>query len=327
MATQLTRELKALKISQTGERDILIADVSDLYYKIFGDTQLFLEYKDVNLVITASEINFIDGVAVTSFTQARLIAYLANIGSINISMLFEDAASIGLSDNTQLILKSGRNPTITSGSVPEDMFNGSTTYVGFPTGTPEEIQVFSSNAGDTGTLTFTYLASTTATAYTTATVTLNGTTPVNTGITAYRVHTANYNSGSATAFNLGAITIRWRTTTTVVFIVIPIGTSQSYAAVYTIPFGSTGLIKRIFCNINDSASVSVQGALWIRGNGMSPRLRRNFSCSTGSAYNDTIYGGLTLPALTDVTMRIISSTSNSATVVVGGFDMLVYKNA
>jgi len=215
----------------------------------------------------------------------------------------------GLVSGVSFVNKSGRNSNITSGSVPEDMWNASTIYTGFPTGSPETLQFFSSNVGDTGTLTYTYLATSSSTAWQTATVTLNGTTPVS-GVSAYRVHTANYNSGSPTTFNIGTITCRHSVTTANVFFNMPIGTSQTYSAVYTIPSGSTGFVKKIFCDVNTTTSVAIQGALWIRRFGMSPRLQRNFNISNAiDHHEEDLY--LKLPALTDITMRITNTLNGS----------------
>jgi len=272
----------------------------------------------------------------TTFRLQSIKGYQQSLTSALNSVIQEDADAIvsrnidyeqalvrGLFQNNSLVLKSGRNPSITSASVPEDVINGSTPYTGFPLTSPEELQFFSDSVSDTGTVTFLYLATATSTAYQTGTVTLNGTTPVNSGITAYRVHSMSYNNGSTATFNAGTITCRWRTTTSVIFLTIPPSTSQSYSAIYTVPFGCTGYIKRVFCEVADSASVAVQGALWTRLSGQSPRLRRNFSCQTGSAYNDVIYGGLVFPSMTDIALRITNSTSNSATIVVGGFDLIL----
>lgn len=234
---------------------------------------------------------------------------------------FEASVAQGLFQGVSIILKSGRNPAIASNSVPEDIWNGSAVYSGFPTTEAEEFQVLSSSASDTGTYTFSYLASATSNTYQTATVTLNGTTPVNTGITGIRSHTANYNAGSSTGFNAGTITLRWRTTTSVIFHQMPIGTSQTYAAVYTVPAQSNAFIKRVFCEIHDSQSVSAQGALWIRTLNGSPRLRRNFAVQTGSSFQEDVVGGLRIDPLTDITMRITAITAT--TVVVGGFDVIL----
>ena len=221
--------------------------------------------------------------------------------------------------------KFGRNPDIGTGTVPEDIWNGGGVYTGFPTGAPEEFEVFSSSASDTGVLTFTYLASSTSTAYATATVTLNGTTPVATGITGYRMHTARYSSGSATGFNVGTITLRHRTTTANVFCVMPIGRSQTYVSAYTVPAGSTAYVRRLFLRATGTTTITVQGALWVRALGESPRLRRPIVATNTDDFEEEPYGGLAVSEGSDIVLRIVSSSNNNVDVS-GGYDVLLIKN-
>ena len=223
-----------------------------------------------------------------------------------------------------IVNKSGKNFDIDTATVPEDIWNGGGAYTGFPTGSPETLQFFSSSASDTGTLRYTYLATSSSTDWQTATVTLNGTTPVS-GVSAYRVHTASYSSGSATAFNVGTITCRHSTTTANVFFVMPVGTSQTYVAAYTVPAGSTGYIREVFCSIQGSASAYVDGALWIRTLSGSPRLRRNFTSALGASHRDEIYGGLVLPAGTDVIPRITVCSANNIAVI-AGYDLVLVED-
>lgn len=237
---------------------------------------------------------------------------------------FETNISEGKIEGYSLVNKFGRNPDVDTASVPEDIFNGSTPYTGFPTGAPEQFQVFSSNVGDTGTLTFTYLASNTATEWQTATVTLNGITPVNTGIVGYRIHTANYSSGNATTFNLGNITIRHITTTANVFCFMAIGTSQTYVSAYTIPFGSVGYIRRLFCRVFVTSSGSIEGALWVRALNGSPRLRRPFSASNTDAFEEIPFGGIMIPSGADVIIRMTAATANNLQVI-AGYDLILVK--
>lgn len=220
--------------------------------------------------------------------------------------------------------KVGNNEDVDTAAA-EDIWHGGGIYTGFPTGSPEEIQVFSSNAADTGTLTFTYLATSTSTAWQTATVTLNGTTAVNTGITAYRVHTAFYNSGAASTFNAGDITVRHRTTTANVFLVVPTGRSNSQAAVYTMPYGSTGYIKRIFAQVTPTNAGNAKMSLYIRAPGAGPRLRRPFSCSDSRSYEDIPYAGLAIPQMSDIALRCLTASANNLDII-AGFDIVVVQN-
>jgi hypothetical protein len=223
-----------------------------------------------------------------------------------------------------VVNKFGRNQDVDSGT--EDIWNGGGLYTGFPTGAPEELQVFSSSASDTGTLTFLYLASSNATEWQTATVTMNGTTAVNTGITAYRCHTAFYNSGSGTTLNAGDITIRHRTTTANVFQVLEAGRGQTNAAVYTIPAGHTGYIKRLFGEVvGGTSSNNVDYALWVREFGAGPRLRRPHTTNEGDRFDEPIYGGVVLPAKADIKMQATVTGNNLRTI--GGFDILIEADA
>lgn len=231
----------------------------------------------------------------------------------------------GFYNGRSIVAKFGRNSDIDTASVPEDVWNLGGTYTGFPTGAAEEFQVFSSSASDTGVLTFTYLPSFTATEWLTATATLNGTTQVNTGVSGVRCHTMRYDTGDDTTFNVGDLTLRHRTTTSNVFLTIPIGRSQSNNAAYTIPFGSRGFIKRVFARENSNVTGFVEGALWLREYQASPRLRRPFACGAESPFEEVIYGGLELPALTDIHVRILSASANNMAVV-AGYDIIVVPN-
>jgi hypothetical protein len=275
-----------------------------------------------------------NGIAVNATDVAYTTAtwktfYTENIGtqptsSIQLdSILSLDYLQIakGLVPGVSVIQKSGRNPNVTSGSVPEDVWNGSAVYGGFPLGSPEILRFSSSNAGDTGTLTYNYLATNTSTAWQTATVVLNGTTPV-LGVSAWRVHSASY-SNVALTFNVGTITCQHNVTTANIFFQMPAGVGQTYVSVYTIPFGSTGFVKTIFAGVNTTTSMAVQHAIWIRETGKSPRLRRNGSFSNALNFTDNEVM-LKLPALTDITLRIISTTSNTAQIIVGGFDIIQF---
>lgn len=238
---------------------------------------------------------------------------------------YETEIVLGKYVGHSLVSKFGRNPDIDAATVPADIWSGGGVYPGFPTGAPEEIQVVSSNAGDTGVLTFTYLASINSTAYQTANVTLNGITPVNTGITAYRIHTANYNTGVGTTFNLGVITVRHRTIIANVFCAIQIGRSQSTTAAYTVPAGSTAVIKRIFASIIQGSNANIEAALWVRANGASPRLRRGFSISNSGPYVDQLYGGIAIAEKSDIIIRAVFANANNIDAS-AGYDIELIKN-
>ena len=225
-----------------------------------------------------------------------------------------------------ILNRSGRNPDIDIATTPEDIWNGAGIYTGFPIGAAEEFEAFSSSSSDFGTLTIRYLASFTATAYESVTITLDGTTAVRTYVTGVRVQSTVYDSGSSTTFNIGSITVRHKVTTANIFSVTAVGNSQSALAAFTVPYGSTGYIKRLFCRVIGNISVSIDGSLWFREYNKSPRLRRPFTATNAVAFEEHPYGGLIIPALTDINMRI-TTVSNNNSDIVAGYDLLLVSNS
>jgi hypothetical protein len=341
----------------TGCSDVMVSCFADaagtLYLDFSPDGTNWGAFPTNGFVLTASvhefhiarkgpryfRVRLVNGSAAQSIL--RLYCYCGTFGNTNAPInqaLSEDSdaqivRSIGEESmiaegrwsGRSVVHKFGRNSDVDTGSVPEDVWNGGGVYTGFPTGAPEEIQAFSSDAADTGTLTFTYLASSTSTAYQTASVVLQGTTPVNTGVTVYRMHTARYSSGAATTFNAGEITMRHRVTTANIFCVMPIGRSQTNVSAYTVPAGFTGHLRRLFCRVLTNTSASVSGALWVRDLNGSPRLRRPFASANSDYFEESPYGGITINAGADIAVRITSASANN-TDVIAGFDLILVAN-
>lgn len=309
---------------------------STLTYNILGGVS---ETHKLSVSRKSFRIRYVNGSSNQSYLRLQCIlgsqsqltsavntqVYQDSDASIVRSIPAEYEISAGRFTGYSVVNKFGRNTDIDTASVPEDIWNGGGLYTGFPQGSPEEFEVVSSSASDTGVLTFTYLASNTSESYQTANVTLTGTTPVNTGITGYRLHTARYNSGNSTTFNVGNITVRHRITTANVFCLMPIGTSQTYVSGYTVPYGSTGLITRLFCRILSNVAASVEGALFVRTNGNGPRLRRPFVASNVDGFEESVFGGLRIEANSDIMVRITSANSNNLDII-GGYDILIIKN-
>lgn len=224
-----------------------------------------------------------------------------------------------------IVNKFGKNPDVDTASVPEDVWGNDGIYTGFPTAAAEDVQVLSSSASDTGVLTLIGLDG--SWNQTTRTVTLNGATPVTvSGGAMWRVHTGSYNTGSPTTFNVGTLTVRHATTTTNVFLVIEPGQSQSNCGAYTIPAGHTGYVQNISAAIRGpAASVRVDGSLWSRAFGVSPRLRRPFTASSDFAHVEPVVGGLLFAEKTDIIPRVMASSANNVEVTYR-YDVAVLKN-
>lgn len=221
----------------------------------------------------------------------------------------------GAVPTVSLVNKTGRNSDVDIATVPEDVWEVGGTYTGFPLGAPETLNWVSTSASDTGTVRWLGLKSNTSETYEMGSVVLNGTTPVNSSDTWYRVHTAWYDTGSPTTFNIGTITCKHTTTTANVFLSIVAGRSQSNMAGITVPYNRTGIITKASCYILGTPSAEVVGNFWLRENGRSPRLRIPFEASTGASSSLDFESGLALPALTDIMPRIVSSIANNTDVV------------
>lgn len=230
-----------------------------------------------------------------------------------------------------IVNKFGRNPDIDTGTTPEDIWFGGGIYTGFPVGDDELITVVSSSANDTsagsGARTIQIDGLDSDGMEQSETLTLNGTTKVNSVNTFTRVHRAfALTSGSSNqAFNAGNLTVQHLTTTANIFLTVPAGRNQSQVAAYTIPANKTGYLKKIDVTMKRSNTANADGGLWVRNNGASPRVISIFSLSQTDKFTENIYGGYVLPALTDVALRIFTVSANN-TEVTAEFDMVLVNN-
>lgn len=238
------------------------------------------------------------------------------INGAQVSKDFLLAVDIGLMPNFSTVKKSGKNFDVDTATTPESIWNGGGLYTGFPTSGFGTLQAFSSSAADIGTLTITYLETSASTAYITANIAINGTTPTNTAITAYRVHTAFFTSSAntSTQLNAGVITVRYTATPAVVFLAMPAGGNQSYMAGYTIPAGKKGLLFPTTWRANLVAGASVECAMYLRNFNSGVRMRRNVSITSGTPATDAYEGGILLDELTDIMPTVLTSSANNVTV-------------
>lgn len=213
--------------------------------------------------------------------------------------------------------KFGRNPVINTNTTPEDVWNGGSTYTGFPTGSPETVQVFSSDANDTSagtgarTIRFYGLKSSTSSIYESEDVTMNGTTEVTTTSTWYRINRAIVLTAGSGGENAGTITIRHSTTTANVFVQMP-SFNQTTIAAYTVPANKEMLIKRVRVAITRSSGAAGSATITLRARtpGGVFRAIRVFEVQTGSPTEFVQLGGDVLPAGTDVKFRVEDVSDN-----------------
>ena len=166
------------------------------------------------------------------------------------------AVAMGHIPGYHIVDKFGWNPDVDT-AADEDVWSNGGVYTGQPVGfVPETVDVFSDDAADTTagtgarTVEITGLLTSTATVYTTETLTLNGVTPVTSTNTWYRVNRARVLTAGSGGENAGNITIQATTTTSNVFAFIGVGFNQSQVAAWTVPIGHTLYIKTVEVGIS-----------------------------------------------------------------------------
>lgn len=288
-------------------------------------------------------VRFVNGAAAQ--TYLRLATYYGTFRQPNSSLRTPiqqdaDAATVraiteeiaiagGLFTGYSIVNKFGTNGDIDTATVPEDMWDVGGVYTGFPDSTLELVEVVSSDANDaaagTGARTIRITGLDANYDVQSETITLNGTTPVDSVNTYRRVHTASIQSAGSGGVNAGTITFRHTTTTANVFGSIVVGRNQTNIGAYTIPAGYTGYMRHLHGAIRGGTNATIDGAIWTRSFGGVFRSRRPFTIGLNSPLVDTIYGGLVFTEKSDITIRITLASANNCSLS-GGFDLILVKN-
>ena len=252
-----------------------------------------------------------DAVVVKSFNASNLIA-------------------LGLVDGFTSDTKFGVNPDIGTSSDPEDVWNGGDDYTGFPTGSAETVEVFSSDAADasagTGARTVRLTGLDADWEEQTVDVTMNGTTAVATTETWQRLNRMHVLTAGSGEENAGDITARHTTTTANVFATMPAGANQTTIAAFTVPAGKTMLIKRVAVQMGrNTASGSATVSLRVRPTGGVFRKRREFQISVGNGVDRAYETGILVEAQSDVKVRVDEVTANN-TAVSAEFEYILFDN-
>lgn len=243
---------------------------------------------------------------------------------------FFQAVALGEVPNCQMINKFGRNPDLDTG-VTEDVWNGSSTYTGFPDGSAETLEFFSSSASDaaagTGARQVRFMGLDQNWNQASETITLNGTTPVTTTSLWRRVHTAAVVAAGSGGVNAGNITCRHSTTTANRFFFMPVGTNQTYVMAYTVPDGYRAILVELTATLGTSggAVATCEGYIWTREFGAPFRARRPALFATNTPFVVPITGGLVFGPKADLTYRVFAASANNLTISVG-MDLLLVRN-
>lgn len=242
---------------------------------------------------------------------------LSRIDLAQSGVLQQIAYTSFLDPDVRIIQRSGGNTDIDTSTFPEDCWGGSGLYQGFPL-TAETVSVVSSSANDTaagtGARTLRLSGLDSSGNFLTEIVTLNGQTPVVTTNQFLRINRAFVlTSGNSNRnFNDGTITINQSVTTSTVFGIIDPGLNNLKAAIYTIPLGTTGVLRNIqISGLRSTSAFSGVGGLYVRENNAAPRMEIVGGFSNSQVYNLKEEGGIYLPALTDVVIRILSVSTNN----------------
>lgn len=227
-----------------------------------------------------------------------------------------------------LVQKFGKNNDVDTGTVPEDLWTTGGTYTGFPS-ERELVEVVSSSANDTaaGTGCRTVFISGLDSNFEiqTETVTLNGTTPVDSVGTYARLNRAYCVTSGSGNKNAGDITIRHTTTTANVFAQIIAGDGQTEVGCYTVPAGYTGYLKHYRYSMFDSTANRATISFFAKLANGNELIVRPQSVSTEATLSVQPYGGLVFAEMTDGCGRV-TAIDNSNGQINFSFEMILVKN-
>lgn len=212
----------------------------------------------------------------------------------------------------------GRNDDIQTTSTPEAVWLNGGVYTGHPEQAGETVEVFSSNANDTlagsGAQRIRITGLDDSYNFILEEIDLNGTTPVVSTLTYYRVLSANVITAGATGSNEGVLTVRHSTTTANVFAGISPGHNQSAVGAFTVPAGNTCYILSVLFSIsrtNGSAGAAVVD-LKVREPGQVFRIIKSYTITTtGGAYHIPMAVPISFAEGSDIIVEVESVSDNT----------------
>jgi len=230
-----------------------------------------------------------------------------------------------------LITKFGHNDDIDTGSTPEDITNVGGPYVAPTAARVHAIVSTSINDTSAGTGARTVLAYGIDGSYAriTETVTLNGTTPVNTVNSYLHIHLMQVDSSGSGSVNAGVITATAATDATVTC-QIDATHGQSESSVYLVPLGYTAYIMRVRARMNcATASSAAEVALYTFPFGKSWQLKTKMGVNnSGSSFVELDYtdsAPFIVPEKSWIKLRCDSVTNNN-TSVDGEYDLIIVQD-
>lgn len=230
-----------------------------------------------------------------------------------------------------LITKFGFNSDVDTGSTPEDIWNTGGAYVAPTTARVHAIVSSSANDTSAGTGARTVLLFGVDATYTriTETVTLNGTTPVNTVNSWLHIHLIQCRTVGSGGVNAGTITATAATDATVT-ISVEASQGQSASSVYLVPLGYTAYIMRLRSRMNcATASSAATVGLYTIPFGLSLQLKTQMGINnSGSSFVELDYtdsAPFIVPEKSWIRLRCTSVTNNN-TSVEAEYDLIVVQD-
>lgn len=233
--------------------------------------------------------------------------------------------------NHALITKFGHNDDIDTGSIPEDIWNYGGAFVA-PTAARVHALVSTSindTAAGTGARTVLIRGVNATYTATTETVTLNGTTPVNTVNSYLHIHLMQITTTGTGLVNAGEITATAATDGTVTCL-INTSQGQSESAIYLVPLGYTAYVMKIRARMNNAtANSAAEVSLYTLPFGMGWQLKTKIGVNnSGSSYAENNYSDsapFIIPEKSWIKLRCDSVTNNN-TIVDGEYDLIIVQD-
>lgn len=238
------------------------------------------------------------------------------------------AIALGGVDRVTSFHQFGRVSEVDTNSDPEDVWNGTGLYTGHPIGAAEVIEVFSSDAADaaagTGLRTV-RLTGQLAGVVQTEEVTLDGVTGVDTSLLWDRCYLIEGLTAGSGGKNAGTITVRHKTTTANVFVLMPIGANRSHVCAFTVPLAKTLYLSRWDMRIARSGgnAGSAQAAIMARNDEGVYRELFPTEVVTGGPELVDFDSSQSFDALTDIVARILSVSDDNTIATSHLFGVLV----
>lgn len=256
--------------------------------------------------------------------------YIRNEVMSNPPKDFRLEIAAGRVPNHSLDHKFGRNPSISTGTTPEDIWNGTGIYRGLPIGSlGETVDVVSSDAADsaagTGARIIELFGLDQDYNEQSELITLDGLAPVTSVKIWVRVNRYILKGSGTGLTNAGVITVSHTTTTANVFIVSPIASGGSKVLVTTVPANKILLLEAANVVVEKTVGGGTEATLTLRtcnAETGEQRTLRHWFAELGKPLDPSFGVPLVIREKTDLWVRVDSVSANN-TIVSGDMQFIL----